>query len=75
MTKQEELERKQDQAERIFNALDNMSIMSFLRCKYAEDELSKGFYKMNKGFIKEAIKLDLPRLINENVKRQRKKTL
>ena len=55
MTEQEELERKQDQAERIFNALDNMSIMSFLRCKYAEDELSKGFYKMNKGFIKEAI--------------------
>ena len=49
--------------------------MTFLRCKYSDDELSKGFYNMNKEFIKEAIKLDLPRLINENIKKQRKKTL
>ena len=66
---------KQEQAERIYNSLDNMSIMTFLRCKYSDDELSKGFYNMNKEFIKEAIKLDLPRLINENVRRQRKKSL
>jgi len=66
---------KQEQAERIYKALDSMSIMTFLRCKYSDDELSKGFYNMNKGFIKDAIKLDLPRLINDNIKKQRKKTL